>query len=89
MSKGWQGGSTRAWRKLRSEVLFRDGGLCQLKLEGCAVYADQVHHKHGVLVSGKTPDPAELEAACGSCNRKVGDPTTQHDPEPNPPRTNW
>lgn len=88
MSRGWEGGSTRAWRKLRSDVLFRDGGLCQLKLEGCAVYADQVHHKDGVAL-GKITDPARLEAACASCNWKVGDPTAKADPDPNPPRTNW
>lgn len=90
MSKGWQGGSTWAQRKQRSDVLFRDGGLCQLKLDGCAVYADQVHHKHGITVSGKVvTNLDDLEAACGNCNRKVGDPTAQGDPDPNPPRTNW
>lgn len=87
MSKGWQGGSTRAWRQLRSQVLFRDGGLCQLQLEGCDVYADQVHHKDGVQL-GKITSPDRLEAACASCNQKAGDPT-KADPEPNPPRTNW
>lgn len=87
MSKGWAGGSTRAWRQLRSQVLFRDGGLCQLKLEGCDVYADQVHHLDGVA-QGTIVSPDRLTSACGSCNRQVGDPT-RRDPQPNPPRTNW
>lgn len=88
MSRGWATGSTRAWRKFRSEILFRDGGLCQLKLEGCAVYANQVHHKRGVK-AGLIPNPDDACAACASCNTKVGDPTANTDPAPNPPRTNW
>lgn len=84
MSKAWAGGSTRAWRKLRAEVLFRDGGLCQLMLEGCEVYADQVHHRKG---KGISENPADLEAACGTCNNTAGDPT-KADPEPEP-NTQW
>lgn len=87
MSKGWKGGSTRAWRQLRSSVLFRDGGLCQLQLKDCEVYADQVHHLDGVEL-GKITSPARLVSACGTCNRQVGDPR-RHTPKPNPPRTNW
>ena len=91
MSRGWAGGSTRAQRRQRSDVLFRDGGLCQLRIDDdCEIYADQVHHKHGVTISGKVvANLDDLEAACGTCNRKVGDPTTKDDPQPNPPRTNW
>lgn len=87
MSKGWQGGSTRAWRQLRSQVLYRDGGLCQLKLDDCEVYANQVHHLDGVK-AGKVTTPERLIAACANCNAKTGDPT-RTDPQPNPPRTNW
>jgi 5-methylcytosine-specific restriction endonuclease McrA len=84
MSKAWAGGSTRAWRKLRSEVLLRDGGLCQLKLDGCEVYATQAHHVKG---KGISDNPADLEAACAHCNQQVGDPT-RTDPEPQP-NTDW
>lgn len=87
MSKGWQGGSTRAWRTFRSQILFRDGGLCQLKLDGCAVYANEVHHLDGVK-AGLICKPERAVAACQSCNNQAGDPT-KHDPKPNPPRTNW
>lgn len=88
MSHGWKGGSTRAWRKLRSDVLFRDGGLCQLKLdEHCEVYANEVHHLDGVK-AGLLAPLDRLQAACRSCNNEAGDPTTT-DPQPNPPRTNW
>lgn len=87
MSKGWEGGSTRAWRKFRSRILFRDGGLCQLKLEGCSVYADQVHHLDGVRAGLICPDD-RAQAACANCNQKAGDPT-KADPKPNPSTTNW
>lgn len=88
MSKAWAGGSTRAWRKQRSDVLFRDGGLCQLQLEGCEVYATTAHHKRGIEVSGKVvANLDDLEAACGNCNQAVGDPT-RTDPEPEP-NTDW
>ena len=89
MSKGWAGGSTRAQRKQRSDVLFRDGGLCQLKLAGCTIYATAVHHKRGINVSGKVvANLDDLEAACVNCNTAAGDPTTTS-PPPNPPRTDW
>lgn len=87
MSEGWGNGSTRAWRELRSRVLFRDGGLCQLQLEGCDVYADEVHHLDGVKL-GKICPPDRLKSACRSCNGKAGDPTKAN-PKPNPPRTQW
>lgn len=88
MSKAWSGGSTRAQRQQRSDVLFRDGGLCQLQLEGCEVYATTSHHKRGIAVSGKVvANLDDLQAACGHCNREVGDPT-KTDPEPEP-NTDW
>lgn len=80
-------------------MLRRDGGLCQLKIprdpadsddDGCEVYATHVHHKRGITISGKVvANLDDLEAACGRCNLKVGDPTRHGDPEPNPPRTRW
>lgn len=87
MSKAWQGGSTRAWRTLRSTVLYRDGGMCTLKLDGCDTYANQVHHLDGVA-AGKVTTPDRLTSACSNCNAKIGDPT-RTDPEPHEPRTNW
>ena len=84
MSKGWEGGSTRRWRKIRTHVLERDNYRCQLKLDGCTTTATTAHHtkgkKHG-------DDPRHLLAACQHCNLKVGDPT-RHDPTPIP-WTGW
>ena len=88
MSRAWAGGSSRAQRRQRSQVLLRDGGLCQLKLNGCQTHADQVHHKRGITTTGKVvANLDDLQAACGPCNWAVGDPTTT-DPAPEP-RTNW
>lgn len=79
MSKTWAKGSTRAWRRLRATVLARDNYRCRLQLDGCTTQATHVHHTLGRAVSGD--DPRYLEAACESCNLKVGDPT-KHEPTP-------
>jgi len=79
MSKSWARGSTRAWRRIRAEVLLlnrqRNGGRCTLQLDGCTGQADQVHHTVGRAVTGD--DPRYLVAACGACNRKLGNPKTR------------
>lgn len=72
MSSAWRGGSTRAWRKVRAAVLKRDGHTCQLRLDGCTLAADCVHHLYGRAVTGD--DPAYLVASCRHCNLVVGEP---------------
>ena len=85
MSAGWQGGSTRAWRKLRSSVLARDNYECKLKLPGiCTGRAEHVHHldgvEHGIIVP-----PLRLLSACEACNLHIGDPTRpRFSPQPTP-----
>lgn len=82
----WRGGSTRAWRRLRAQILARDLHLCQLRIPGvCTQTADCVHHTHGRNVTGD--DPRYLAAACTPCNLHIGDPT-RHDPAPRPV-TQW
>ncbi|MEH1013058.1 HNH endonuclease signature motif containing protein [Micromonospora sp. CPCC 206060] len=83
MSRSWQGGSTRAWRKLRARVLHRDGYRCRIELPGCTTVATHVHHTLGKAAGD---DPAHLLAACAHCNLKTGQPTA--DPAPQP-RTRW
>ncbi|HEV8653324.1 MAG TPA: HNH endonuclease signature motif containing protein [Actinomycetes bacterium] len=80
MSRGWKGGSTRAWRRVRRQVLERDGYRCQLKLDVCTTRATTAHHVKGKAMGD---DPRFLVAACQPCNLKVGDPT-KHDPAPLP-----
>lgn len=91
MSKGWSGGSTRAWRRIRLSILVRDRWRCRLALPPdargkCAVRADCVHHTRGRHVTGD--DPRYMIAACTRCNLKAGDPTTGRDPQPRPV-THW
>jgi len=84
MSRGWAGGSTRAWRRTRARVLDRDGYACRLRLDGCTGRASHVHHTLG---KEHGDDEAQLVAACAHCNLKTGDPE-RHDPAPKP-RTSW
>lgn len=87
MSRSWQAGSTRAWRRIRARVLVRDGGLCQLRVKGvCTNLADCVHHTAGRSVTGD--DERYLLASCTPCNLHIGDPTKLQDP-PNKGVTRW
>lgn len=88
MSAGWAGGSSRRWRRIRAQVLARDGYLCQLRLPGvCTVHAPlEGGHVHHTLGKDRGDDPAHLIAACEACNLAVGEPV----PDPAPiPRTVW
>jgi hypothetical protein len=91
MSRSWQKGSTRRWRKLRTRVLAanleQNGGTCQLAIPGvCQGQASHVHHTHGRSTTGD--DPRYLIATCAACNLHTGDPTRRPDPPPRP-RTRW
>lgn len=71
------------WKPLRQSILQRDNHTCRIQLEGCTTHADRVDHITGWKQGGAWYDPANLQAACRSCNitkRYQGDtPTT---PEP-------
>ena len=95
MSSAWAGGSTRRQRKVRLQVLIRDGYRCRIATPGewrlqngelrqCAVIADCVHHVRGRAVTGD--DPAHMIAACTPCNLLIGEPHV--DPKPRPV-TQW
>lgn len=80
MSERWAKGSTRAWRRVRAQVLDRDGHRCGLQLAGtCTTRATHVHHTQPRELVGD--DPQYLISACAPCNLAVGDPT-RHDPAP-------
>lgn len=62
-----------AWRRVRAAVIARDGGLCQVRLDGvCTGVATCAHHTRGLRLTGL--DMAYLVAACRACNAKVGKP---------------
>lgn len=81
MSRGWSGGSTRAWRRIRRQILLRDAYECQIRrAKTCTQVADCVHHVVGRAISGDDPD--YLVAACTPCNLALGEPSQNSDPEP-------
>lgn len=89
MSKGWRGGSTRAYRKVRAAILLNNqatnAGQCTVQVpDVCTGRADCVHHTKGRAVTGD--DPRYMVAACTACNLHIGQPII--DPRPSP-RTEW
>lgn len=92
MSRAWSRGSTRAWRITRAFVLARDRWTCQLcgnsiprDLPPEHDQAAQVHHTRG---KAHGDDPRYLVAAHRKCNQRVGDPTKNTEPRPQP-MTRW
>jgi len=84
MSKAWARGSTRAWRKLRAQILahnlVNNGGKCKANIAGtCTTQATQVHH---VLGKAAGDDPRYLQAVCAECNKAIGDPNAGRQPAP-------
>jgi hypothetical protein len=59
---------TYAWRKLRTQILRRDGYLCQVRGPRCTVQATAVDHIIPVDSGGPVYDPENLRAICASCN---------------------
>jgi 5-methylcytosine-specific restriction endonuclease McrA len=59
--------SGRAWRNLRPVIFERDGGLCQVQLEGCTKIATQVDHIHPLAFGGAPYDVDNLRASCSWC----------------------
>lgn len=62
-TSGWD------WQRRRQAVIERDGGLCQLRLEGCRQVATTADH----IVSprhGGSDEPSNLRAACRPCNER-------------------
>lgn len=57
------------WRKVRQEVLERDGYRCQIRTRVCTVAATEVDHIIPLEHGGAVLDPINLRAACRPCNR--------------------
>lgn len=95
MSKAWASGSTRAWRRIRAQVLARDRYRCRAHADGwcarkpgrhvCTGRADltgpHAGHAHHTHGRGVTgDDPRYLVAACQACNLHIGSPEKHGDP---------
>ena len=59
---------TRRWRRLSKAIVQRDGGWCQLRYEKCRSRATTADHIVRPEEGGAFWDPANLQAACVSCN---------------------
>lgn len=56
------------WRRIRLEVLERDGWRCQIIGPKCKHIADQVDHIVAIENGGSWWDKSNLRASCGPCN---------------------
>jgi 5-methylcytosine-specific restriction protein A len=59
------------WQRLRLAVLDRDRWQCQMRGPHCTHHATHVDHVIP-LVDGGGDDPANLRAACRTCNTEAG-----------------
>jgi hypothetical protein len=76
MSRSWEGGSTRAWRALRANILaanrMNNRGRCCLAIQSvCTEVATEVHHMRGKAYGDRAED---LLPSCKACNLHVGQP---------------
>jgi 5-methylcytosine-specific restriction endonuclease McrA len=58
------------WRRIRIEVLERDGFRCQLGYEGCLGSASEVDHLVDLVMGGAVYDPDNCRAVCARCHRR-------------------
>lgn len=59
---------TGPWRRVRRQILERDGHLCQIQAPGCTLRATQVDHIVPVARGGDWWALENLRAACMACN---------------------
>lgn len=62
------------WKRIRQEVLERDGRQCQIRLERCTGTATCVDHivPYALGDPDSYLDPFNLRAACRYCNSALG-----------------
>ena len=61
------------WRKVRRLILLRDGGTCKIRTHCTGAVATEVDHIRPLseFPEGRL-DPANLQAACKTCNAAKG-----------------
>jgi len=89
VSRSWSRGSTRAWRRLRAQVLYRDQYRCRAHADGWCARVPGPHtctgrapltgpdagHAHHTLGRNVTgDDPRHIVASCSGCNAHIGSP---------------
>lgn len=78
VDKFGQGRGGRPWRRLRAQILQRDGNLCQrCKREDRLQLAHEIDHVVNIAAGG-TDDPSNLEAICRDCHRKKTQEEARH-----------
>ena len=66
------------WERVRELVLERDGHACQVRGRGCRGTATTVDHVVPLARGGARLDPANLRAACATCNSRLGGAVRRH-----------
>lgn len=56
------------WRRIRPQVLERDGHRCTIGMEGCTGHATSVDHIIPLAFGGSPYDLSNLRASCHNCN---------------------
>lgn len=71
------GRSGRPWRRLRLQILERDGYLCMIRGPKCTKLATTVDHIVALVHAPHLAhEPSNLRAACKSCNSRLGQQIT-------------
>ncbi len=76
------------WRRVRDEVLERDGHRCQLRYPGCELDAVEVDHVDPVAMGDAVLDPGNCRSVRGVCHRRRSNATRQRTRRP-PPSRAW
>jgi 5-methylcytosine-specific restriction enzyme A len=63
-NSGWQGGSSRRWRKARQFVLEDDPLCADCRSNGVVRKAEHVHHIHELSKGGSRFDPDNMVGLC-------------------------
>lgn len=66
----WAAGSTRTWRKQRTQILQRDNHTCTIQSPTCTHHATEVDHITNKAAGG-TDHPTNLRATCTPCHKQL------------------